>query len=82
GVQYGLAALNKGTITVKEFLDLNEKVGGYDRDGNVQAARAQADAGALEATYSGGFKNSFTGPGLANIPIITQRANADATGDI
>jgi len=82
GVQYGLAALNKGTITVKEFLDLNDKVGGYDRDGNVQAARSQADAGALEATYAGGFKNSFSGPGLANIPIITQRGNADATGDI
>jgi hypothetical protein len=82
GVQYGLAALTKGTITVKEFLDLNEKVGGFDRDGNVQAARSQADDGALVATYSGGFKNSFSGPGLANIPIITQRGNADATGDI
>ena len=82
GVQYGLAALNKGTITVKEFLDLNDKVGGFDRDGNVQAARSQADDGALAATYSGGFKNSFSGPGLANIPIITQRGNADATGDI
>ena len=82
GVQYGLAALNKGTITVKEFLDLNDKVGGYDRDGNVQAARSLADDGALAATYSGGFKNSFSGPGLANIPIITQRGNADAVGDI
>ncbi len=82
GVQYGLAALNQGAITVKEFLDLNEKVGGYDGDGNVQAARSTADSGALEATYGGGFKNSFTGPGLANIPIITQRGNADATGDI
>ena len=82
GIQYGLAALNRGAITVQEFLDLNERVGGYDGDGNPRAARMQADAGALEATYSGGFKNSFTGLGLSGIPIITQRNNADSVGDI
>ncbi|UVH60004.1 DUF6351 family protein [Variovorax paradoxus] len=82
GVQYGLAALNSGAISVTEFLDLNEKVGGYDGDGNVQAARSVADPDALKLTYAGGFKNSFKGPGLANIPIITQRGNADAVGDI
>lgn len=82
GVQYGLAALNSGAISVKEFLDLNEKVGGYDGDGNTQAARSEADPDALKLTYSGGFKNSFKGPGLANIPIVTQRGNADAVGDI
>ncbi|WP_445287281.1 DUF6351 family protein [Variovorax atrisoli] len=36
----------------------------------------------MKATYSGGFKNSFKGPGLANIPIVTQRGNADSVGDI
>ena len=82
GVQYGLAALNSGDISVKEFLDLNEKVGGYDGDGNPQAGRSEADPDALKLTYAGGFKNSFKGPGLANIPIITQRGNADAVGDI
>lgn len=82
GVQYGLAALNSGAISVTEFLDLNEKVGGYDGDGNTQAARSVADPDALKLTYAGGFKNSFKGPGLANIPIITQRGNADAVGDI
>ncbi|MDQ0012033.1 hypothetical protein J2W23_000397 [Variovorax boronicumulans] len=82
GLQYGLAALNSGAISVKEFLDLNEKVGGYDGDGNPQAARSEADPDALKLTYAGGFKNSFRGPGLANIPIITQRGNADAVGDI
>ena len=82
GVQYGLAAVNSGAISVKEFLDLNTAVGGYDGDGNPQAARSLADPDALKLTYAGGFKNSFTGPGLATIPIITQRGNADAVGDI
>lgn len=82
GVQYGLAALNRGDITTTEFLDLNEGVGGYDNDGNPQVARSVADTNALRLTYEGGLKNSFTGPGLANIPIITQRANANAVADI
>ncbi len=82
GLQYGLAAVNSGAISVKEFLDLNEKVGGFDGDGNPQLARSEADPDALKLTYAGGFKNSFKGPGLSNIPIITQRGNADAVGDI
>lgn len=82
GVQYGLAALNSGAISVTEFLDLNERVGGYDRDGLPQSARSQAEPEALRLAYEGGLKNGFGGPGLANIPIITQRGNADAVGDI
>ncbi|QNK68098.1 DUF6351 family protein [Variovorax sp. PAMC26660] len=82
GVQYGLGALNSGAISVTEFLDLNQKVGGFDGDGNTQAARSEADPDALRLTYTGGFKNGFKSPGLANIPIITQRGNADAVGDI
>ncbi|MEO8938149.1 MAG: DUF6351 family protein [Burkholderiaceae bacterium] len=82
GIQYGLAALNAGTITVPDFLDVNAAVGGFDNDGIPQAARTAADLDALRLTYEGGFKNSFSGPGLANIPIITQRANADEVGDI
>ena len=39
GIQYGLAALKRGTLTVDQFLDLNEKVGGYDFDGNFRVAR-------------------------------------------
>ncbi len=82
GVQYGLGALNKGQITVTDFLDLNERIGGYDNDGNPRAARTSADLEGLRLAYAGGLKNSFTGPGLANIPIITQRANANARADI
>ena len=29
-MQYGLAALNAGVITKAQFLDLNERIGGYD----------------------------------------------------
>ena len=40
GVQYGLAALNSGAITVQQFIDLNEKIGGIDQDANYTPARA------------------------------------------
>ena len=94
GVQYGLGALNRGAITTTEFLDFNQLVGGFDRDGygpivpagavvpGLPAARHVADLEAVRLAYAGGFKNSFTGPGLANIPIITQRFNASGVGDI
>ncbi len=82
GVQYGLGALNRGEISVAEFLDVNERVGGYDNDGNVRSARSLADLEATRLAYAGGFKNGFSGPGLANIPIISQRTNANAVGDI
>ena len=82
GIQYGLGALNRGAISVQEFLDLNERVGGYDGDGIPQAERTRAEPEALTMAYAGGFKNSFSGPGLANVPIITQRYNGDSVGDI
>ena len=82
GVQYGLGALRRGDITPADFLDLNERIGGYNGDGNPQAARMTADLGALRRTYEDGLKNGFNGPGLANVPIITQRTNADARSDI
>ncbi|HWO02170.1 MAG TPA: DUF6351 family protein, partial [Blastocatellia bacterium] len=40
GLQYGLGALNAGTISVEEFLELNEKIGGNDVDGNFVAQRS------------------------------------------
>jgi hypothetical protein len=82
GVQYGLGALNRGEITVADFLDFNAQVGGFDGDGYAQAARHVADPEALRLTYEGGFVNGFNGPGLANVPIITQRDNASNVGDI
>ena len=82
GVQYGLVALNQGWITVTDFLELNAAIGGFDVDGQPQAQRMAADADTLARVYRGGFLNSFMGGGLATVPIVTQRTNADARGDI
>jgi hypothetical protein len=76
GVQYGLAALNEGAITVAQFLDLNENIGGYDRDGNFQSSRSTADSQALTAAYRTG-RVTYGGAGLAQIPILDSRGYLD-----
>jgi hypothetical protein len=81
GWQYGLAALNSGAISVDEFLELNEKIGGNDIDGNFIAQRALGDVIALKAIYASGLMNSGGG-GLANVPILHARSYTDAIGDI
>ncbi len=81
GVQYGLNALNEGKISVDEFLDLNERVGGFDRDGNYVAEREVADLQAVRALYRSGLINSGGG-GLATVPIINYRDYTDGAGDI
>jgi hypothetical protein len=83
GVQYGLAALNDGTITVAQFLALNEGIGGYDNDGNIVNLRAVADPQALRVAYETG-RVTQGGAGLANVPIIDSRSYLDLTpsGDI
>jgi hypothetical protein len=81
GLQYGLAALNNGAITVDEFLELNEKIGGNDIDGNFVPQRAVGDPIALRAVYASGLINSGGG-GLANVPILHWRTYNDALGDI
>lgn len=81
GVQYGLGALNAGAIGVEEFLDLNERIGGLDLDGNPQTERTRAQLPGLLRTYQAGFLNSGGG-GLATTPILSLRAYSDPGGDI
>ena len=76
GVQYGLQALKAGVITPAQFLDLNDRIGGYDNDGRFQPERTEGDPIALRAAYETG-RVTHGGGGLATIPIIDYRAYAD-----
>src|SRR3989449_2063693 len=79
GVQYGLNALNSGHISVDEFLDLNEKVGGFDVDGNFLPARSQVDTNAIRNTYRTG--RLISGENQM-VPTIDTRNYTDAIIDI
>ena len=80
GVQYGLGALQNGVITVKQFLDLNEQIGGYDVNGDWAPERGAADIEGVKAAYrSGRVLNG--GGGLKDIPILEQRNYSDKDPD-
>lgn len=76
GVQYGLGALNSGAITSAQFLELNEKIGGFDNDGNMVVARTVADPAAIRTAYRSRLL-LHGGGGLATTPIIDYRAYRD-----
>jgi hypothetical protein len=57
GVQYGLAALEKGEITPADFVDLNAKIGGLDIDTNPIAARDNSASPSLARAYQSGMIN-------------------------
>jgi uncharacterized tannase-like protein DUF6351 len=83
GIEYGRQALLEGTITVEQFLDLNEGIGGFDADANHVPERTVADPRAVSAAYgTGRLLNG--GGGLAGMPIIDHREYTDlnANGDI
>jgi hypothetical protein len=81
GVQYGLKALNDGTITFEQFIDLNTRIGGHDIDGRVVSARTSADREALRIAFQTGRVNA-TSQGMAMMPIIDVRPYTDGTGDV
>jgi hypothetical protein len=79
GVQYGLAALKSGVITMAQFLDLNARIGGVDNDANYTSSRAVGDAGAIRRAYQAGLMLSGGG-GLATIPIIDNATSRETAG--
>jgi hypothetical protein len=80
GIQYGLAALNSGDITVDEFLDINDNAGGLDIDGHIVPARSQGDLKAIEIAYRTG-RVVTSGQDLT-LPIIDTRDYRDQRADI
>lgn len=76
GVQYGRAALEAGTISPAQFVDLNARMGGLDYRGVPVAARTAADPKALAAVYRNDLLNSAS-QGLRTTPIIDQRTDLD-----
>lgn len=71
GVQYGLAALQSGSITLAQFLDVNEKIGGLDVDTNLTTARTPAVEPALSNAYRSGMINETNN--FDQTPIIDCR---------
>ncbi len=51
GVQYGLLALQQGAISAEQFVDLNERIGGFDVAGTVVAERSAADPLAVQRLH-------------------------------
>src|SRR5262249_12752652 len=79
GVQYGLAALNAGAITPAQFLDLNERIGGYDDNANYVPARSAGDPGAIKRAYQSGVTLGGAG-GLSRIPVFDDGAYNEERG--
>jgi hypothetical protein len=76
GVQYGLKALQQGLILPEQFVDLNEKVGGWDIDLRWQPRRSTADPFALAAVQRTGQLDDATNLDL--VPMIDVRGHINA----
>lgn len=78
GVQYGLLALQDGSITPERFVHLNENIGYFDLDQQLVAGpeRRVASFQGLERAYRSGMVTD--GRYLANVPIIDIRYNEPA----
>lgn len=80
GVQYGLAAFKAGRISAEQFVELNERAGGFDIDGKRTPGRMVADSEAVRVAYQTGRVTASGG--LATIPIIDFRVYRDDIGDV
>ncbi|MCW2608262.1 MAG: hypothetical protein JWO60_2955, partial [Frankiales bacterium] len=73
GVEWGLAAWKAGSITTEQFVDLNEKVGGWTIDYQPQADRTHGDLTGIRRFYENGQFSS--GKNLALTPTIDARTD-------
>lgn len=59
GVLYGLSALESGSITPAQFVDLNTKIGGLDVDSQPISERIAGDPAAIANAYRTGLINEM-----------------------
>lgn len=69
GVQYGLLALNDGTISPEQFVSLNENIGGLDIDGQYTPERMNISPELATLAHRSG-RIVHGGGGLADVPIL------------
>ncbi|NLD75139.1 MAG: hypothetical protein GX643_00585 [Acidimicrobiales bacterium] len=81
GVQYGLDALNEGSISFDQFLTLNREIGGFDADGAFDPLRHEADPEAIALAYETGRVSAAAGD-QRKIPIVTVDVWTDPSGDV
>lgn len=75
GVQFGLTPLLSKLITPEQFVDLNEKIGGLDIDGQPMAGRNPIDPGSAALSYRAALLSDARQ--LARVPIIDLRGHDD-----
>ncbi|HWL65633.1 MAG TPA: DUF6351 family protein, partial [Actinomycetota bacterium] len=75
GVQYGLNALRDGLIATEQFVDLNEKIGGFDIDFNLTPERSVGASTASGIAYQAGRIND--GAYLDEVAMIDQRGTGN-----
>ncbi len=82
GVQWGLGALLAGDISAEQYVDLNEKVGGWSIDHLHQPARSKADIAGISRMYLTG--QLVRGAELARTPSLDARTDntADLHGNV
>ncbi|MBA3281885.1 MAG: hypothetical protein H0U29_06600, partial [Acidimicrobiia bacterium] len=81
GVQYGLEALNGGTISFEQFIGVNEGIGGFDLNGARQGERHQADPLVVQAAYETGRVSTGVGD-QKKVPIIQVSEYDDPSGAV
>jgi hypothetical protein len=72
GLQYGLTALNAGTITPDKFVDVNARAGGFDVNGNWQPQRSEISSEVVALLHRTG--QVTYGRQLGKVPEIASRS--------
>lgn len=71
GVQYGLKALQRGDISVEQFVDLNAKIGSFSNEGEFVSGRASLSDSMARTMYRSGRTSDPRQ--LAQVPILDVR---------